>query len=118
MQVSFIAGRDLQNAGLDLKETLLIEPGADGARDFPARQQKRLSIDVPRRRPPGRWLIMPGHYLPILAGSPARKQSVREFTNTIEITSLFCRTAGQSITLAAHLPAFMSKDSRLVHCFD
>src|SRR5205085_9791657 len=63
MQMSFVAGRDLQDAGLDLKESLLVEKSADGAHDFPARQQKRLAIDMPRRRPPGRWLVVPGHQL-------------------------------------------------------
>src|SRR5262249_20522226 len=92
MKMDLITGRDLQNTGLDLRKSLLVEPGTDGARDFPARHQKRFPIGMACRRPPGRRLIVSGHYRPVLAGPPARKRSVREFTNTIEIASLFCRT--------------------------
>ncbi|MBA7677507.1 hypothetical protein ES703_85765 [subsurface metagenome] len=61
VQVRLIAGRYLQDAGLDFEKSLLVKPGPDGARDLATRQQERPPVDMPRRRPPGRWLVVGRH---------------------------------------------------------
>src|SRR5690242_15666813 len=111
----FIAGRNLQDAGLDLKKSLLVEPAADRAHNLPARQQERPAIDMPRRRPPGRWLVGPGHYRTAPARLAACRRSVREVANTIDIASIFSKARCWLGRPCSRLPAFMSKDSRLVH---
>src|SRR5690606_4392432 len=52
MQMPFVAGRDLQAAGIDLRESLSVEPGADGVLDPSAGGQKRPAVSVAARVPP------------------------------------------------------------------
>ena len=61
VQMGLIARRDLEDAGLDLDKSLLVEKAPHRLGDRGPRQQERLSIGVPRRRPPWRRLVRPGH---------------------------------------------------------
>src|SRR6478735_2615971 len=62
--MGLIAGRDLKDAGLDLDKTLFVEKAARRLGDRSPRQQERLSIGMPGRRPPWRRLVRPGHQPP------------------------------------------------------
>ena len=53
MQVGFVAGRDLEAAGLDLGEVLGLKPIADGGLDAPPGKEERAAIRVPVWHPPG-----------------------------------------------------------------
>jgi hypothetical protein len=92
MQMRLVARRDLQDGGLNLGKPLLVEPRPHRSRDRGPRYQERLSIGVPRGRPPGRRLVHPGHqqrsWLSHGARSAEAKQSLKEAENTIEIVRL------------------------------
>ena len=54
MQMGLVARRNLQDPGLNLDKTLLVEPRPDSPGDGAARGQERPDIGVPRGRPPWR----------------------------------------------------------------
>ncbi len=54
VQVRLVAGRSLQDRGLDLDEIAGDKPRPQGRRDAHARQQKRPPVGINVRRPPGR----------------------------------------------------------------
>ena len=113
MQMGLVARRDLQDAGLDLGKALLVEPGPDRPGDRAPRHQKRLAIGVPRRRPPWRRLVGPGHQ----PQSPARRRGAaptesinafRESANNIDIIRLSLHRYGkpQQAADSASSPSF------------
>jgi hypothetical protein len=92
MQMRLVARRDLEDGGLDLGKSLLVEPGPHRPRDRAPRQQERLAIGVPRGRPPGRWLVDSNHQQQsLLSGgtlSAEPEQAFKELTNAIEVVRL------------------------------
>ena len=100
MQMGLVARRDLQDAGLDLGKALLVEPGPHRPRDRAPRHQERLSVGMPRGRPPGRRLVGPVHQQRSLrshgALSAEPKQAFKESTRTIEIVRLSLMTRMRS----------------------
>ena len=49
VEMGLVAGRDLENRGLDLDKTLLLEPGPNRLGHRAPRHQKRPDIGMPRR---------------------------------------------------------------------
>ena len=69
VQMGLIARRHLQDSGLDLDKTLLIEPCPHSAGDGATRRQKRPDVGVARRRPPWRkWATGFAHRISIHRG--------------------------------------------------
>jgi hypothetical protein len=105
MQMRLVARRDLQDAGLDLAKTLLVEPGPHRAGDRASRHQERLPVGVPRGRPPWRRLVGPNHQqrsrLSHGALSAQLESAFKESTNTIEIIRLSVRCRRQAVTSRA-----------------
>jgi len=56
VQMGLIPRRYLQNAGFDLDKSLFVEPRPNGFGNRTPRGQKRPAVDMPRRRPPRRWV--------------------------------------------------------------
>jgi hypothetical protein len=92
MQMYLVARRYLEDGGLHLSKALFVEPSPHRPRDRAPRHQKRLSIGVPRGRPPWRRLVLPGHQQWSLrshgALSAVPKQPFKESENAIEIVRL------------------------------
>jgi len=78
--------------GLDLAKTLLVEPGPHRPGDRTSRHQERLSIGVPRRRPPWRGLVGPDHQARSLLShgvfSAEPEKAFKKSANAIEIVRL------------------------------
>src|SRR4029079_928444 len=100
VQTRLAARRDLEDPGLHLGKALLVKPGPDRLGDRTSRQEKRLSIGVPHRRPPWRRLVGPGHQ----PQSPARRRGAvptesinafRESANDIDIIRLSLHSYGK-----------------------
>jgi hypothetical protein len=92
MQMRLVARRDLEDGGLHLGKSLLVEPGPHRPRDRAPRQQERLSIGVPPGRPPGRWLVGSNHQQQSLlsrgALSADPELALKEPINAIEVVRL------------------------------
>jgi hypothetical protein len=87
--MGLVARRDLEDAGLDLDKTLFVEKAPHRPGDRGSRQQERLSIGVPCRRPPWRRLIAPGHQQPGRAvGNGAAVNSFKGSADDIDIIRL------------------------------
>src|SRR5438105_4306288 len=100
MQMRLVARRDLQDGGLDLGKTLLVEPGPHRPGDRTSRHQEGLSIGVPRRRPPWRGLVDVCHQQWFRTGrhgsAPTEPiNAFRESTNTIDIIRLSLDRCGK-----------------------
>ena len=68
VQVSLVAGRDLQRRTLDFQEALRLEPVAEGALDRIARQQETATLGVEVGAPPG------GRNRALQGGFPLRRK--------------------------------------------
>jgi hypothetical protein len=122
MQMGLIARRDLEDSGLDLDKTLFVEKASHCLCGRGPRQQERLSISVPGRRPPWRRLVGPGHQQALRAiGDGAisgASNRLKKSSKTIDIIvfSLFKNnTSRHSGGLDFRGPSFMSKDKGNVH---
>ena len=118
-----VARRDLEDPGLHFHKALLVEPGPHRPGDRIPRHQERLAIGVPRRCPPWRRLVGPGHYQWSRDGRPGASASepvneFRESANIIDIIRLSLhryRKLEEAARFGEEAGHFLSKAARLVH---
>src|SRR4029078_11777246 len=121
--MGLIARRDLKDAGLDLDKTVFVEKAPRRLGDRSPRQQERLSIGMPGRRPPWRRPVRPAQQPPpralreeAIANTPIKR--LRKSSYIIDIIRFnLSRNPNSERPRAPRLGSvlFMSKDTSNVH---